>query len=100
MNRRNVKSIAYRNHVAGQEIFPQIVPEMSRLRLLGNSNEQEVLEFLKARLVHTVVMASFIRDNGMESADNRGKFYGYRNVSALLSNVEFVNALAVFEGRF
>ncbi len=99
MNRRNVKFIAHHKAVAGREIFPQIAPEMSCLRLLGNSNEQEVLEFLNVRPVHTVVMASFIGDNGMESADNRGKFYGYRSVRGTLEGVALIGHTTLIEAR-
>ncbi len=99
MNYQNVKSITHRNQVAGREIFPQITPEMSCLRLLGNSNEQEVLEFLNVRPVHTVAMASFIRDNGMEGTDNRGKFYGYRNVRGTLEAVALIGHTTLIEAR-
>jgi GNAT superfamily N-acetyltransferase len=99
MNCQNVKSIAHRNHVAGREIFPPIAPEMSCLRLLGNSNEKEVLEFLNVRPVHTVAMASFIRDNGMEGADNRGNFYGYRSVRGTLEAVALIGHTTLIEAR-
>lgn len=99
MNYRNVKSIAHHSAVAGREMFPSIVPEMSRLRPLENSDEQEVLDFLKVRPVHTVVMASFIRDNGMESADNRGKFYGYRGARETLEAVALIGHTTLIEAR-
>ncbi len=99
MNYRNAKYVAHRKAVANREIFPQIAPEMSRLRLLGNSNEQEVLEFLNVRPVHTVAMASFIRDNGMEGADNRGKFYGYRNACGTLEAVALIGHTTLIEAR-
>jgi GNAT superfamily N-acetyltransferase len=99
MNYRNAESIAHRNVVADREIFPQTAPEMSCLRLLENSNEQEVLEFLNVRPVHTIVMASFIRDNGMEGADNRGKFYGYRNVRGTLEAVALIGHTTLIEAR-
>jgi hypothetical protein len=99
MNCRNVKPIAHRNAVAGREIFTQTALEMSRLRPLGNANEQEVLEFLNVRPVHTVVMTSFIRDNGMESADNRGKFYGYRDLRGTLEGVALIGHTTLIEAR-
>ena len=99
MNHRNVKSIANCDHVAGRDIFPQIAPKMSRLRLLGNSNQKEVLEFLNARPVHTVVMTSFVRDNGMESAANRGKFYGYRSACGTLEGVALIGHTTLVEAR-
>jgi hypothetical protein len=98
-NRQNVKSNAHSNAVVGREIFPQIAHEMSRLRPLGNADEQEVLEFLNVRPVHTVAMASFIRDNGIESADNRGRFYGYRNVCGTLEAVALIGHTTLVEAR-
>ena len=35
------------------------------LKVLTETNRAEVLEFLNMRPVHTVVMASFIQDNGL-----------------------------------
>lgn len=98
MKHQNTISIAH-NRVVGREIFTAVTPEMSRLRLLENSNEQEVLEFLNVRPVHTVVMASFIRDNGIESADNRGKFYGYRGVRGTLEAVALIGHTTLVEAR-
>lgn len=99
MNCQNVQSIEHHSAIAGRGIFPQTAPEMSRLRPLGNANEQEVLEFLNVRPVHTVVMASFIRDNGMENADNRGKFYAYRSVRGTLEGVALIGHTTLIEAR-
>src|SRR5205085_355531 len=46
---------------------------------LTTGQESEVLSFLAVRPVHTVVMAGFIRDNGLASPLNRGTFYGCRD---------------------
>ena len=51
--------------------------------LLRKGDENEVLDFLSARPVHTVYMASLIRDNGLTSELNRGSFYGCRRRNAL-----------------
>ncbi len=99
MKHLNIKSIANHKSIVGREIFPTLVPEMSRLRLLGNSNQQEVLEFLKMRPVHTVVMTSFIQDNGLENADNRGTFYGYRNSTGKLEGVALIGHTTLIESR-
>jgi hypothetical protein len=79
MKYSNTKSVAQNKAVVGREIFTKVVPETSRLRQLENADWQEVLNFLKIRSVHTVVMTSFIQDNGLKNADNRGVFYGCRN---------------------
>jgi GNAT superfamily N-acetyltransferase len=58
-------------------------PQPRGAALLRNGDEDEVLEFLSARPVHTVYMASLIRDNGLTSEFNRGSFYGCRRGNTL-----------------
>lgn len=99
MKDQNTKFIAYDKAVFGREIFPSLAPEMSRLRRLENSDRREVLEFLKIRPVHTVVMTSFIQDNGVENAENRGEFYGYRNVAGRLEGVALIGHTTLVEAR-
>ncbi|MGC2235864.1 MAG: GNAT family N-acetyltransferase [Pyrinomonadaceae bacterium] len=67
--------------------------------MLTEANRQEVLEFLAMRPVHTVVMTSFVQDNGMESADNRGRFYGYRNLNGKLEGVALIGHTTLIESR-
>jgi GNAT superfamily N-acetyltransferase len=72
----------------------------NRAKLLTEANKQEVLNFLAKRPVHTVVMSSFIQDNGMEGAANRGKFYGYRNSrTAKLEGVALIGHTTLVESR-
>jgi ribosomal protein S18 acetylase RimI-like enzyme len=65
---------------------------------LTSMDEAEVLDFLAARPVHTVFLSGFIRDNGIESDFNRGKFWGCRNGAghlvgvALIGHYTFVEA--------
>lgn len=66
---------------------------------LYHQNEQEVLSFLSVRPVHTVVMASFINDNGLENPLNRGKFYGYRNTEGTLEGVALIGHTTLVEAR-
>lgn len=73
--------------------------ETKPVEALTDCDRTEVLNFLKVRPVHTVIMASFIRDNGMESADNRGKFYGYRNSSGELEGVALIGHTTLIEAR-
>jgi hypothetical protein len=75
------------------------VANLSRVRVLTESDTPEVLGFLKMRPVHTVVMTSFIQDNGMESAGNRGKFYGYRNRAGELEGVALIGHTTLVEAR-
>ncbi len=68
-------------------------------RLLAGEHRQEVLEFLAARPLHTVVMASFIRDNGLVSPLNRGTFYGCYNEEGLLEGVALIGHTTLVEAR-
>jgi uncharacterized protein len=73
--------------------------EPSRLLELNESNRGETLEFLSVRPVHTVVMTSFIADNGMVSELNRGKFYGYRSADGKLEGVALIGHSTLVEAR-
>jgi GNAT superfamily N-acetyltransferase len=77
----------------------QAMPELKRLHLLTEADKQEVLSFLKIRPVHTVVMTSFIQDNGLEGTDNRGKFYGYRSAKGMLEGVALIGHTTLVESR-
>lgn len=69
------------------------------LHPLKNSDEKEVLRFLKKRSVHSVVMTSFIQDNGMESPNNRGKFYGCRAAHGQLEGVALIGHTTLVEAH-
>ncbi len=83
------------------EIVPlmTIAPDLSRVSCLAESDRLEVLEFLSVRPVHTVVMTSFIIDNGVASELNRGKFYGYRNTAGKLEGVALIGHSTLVEAR-
>jgi predicted GNAT family acetyltransferase len=66
---------------------------------LSETDEAEVLAFLSQRPVHTVVMTSFIIDNGIESELNRGDFYGYRNLDGELEAVALLGHTTLIEAR-
>jgi len=66
---------------------------------LNNSDVAEVMTFLNVRPVHTVVMASFIRDNGIISELNRGVFYAYRNHEGGLEGVALIGHSTLIEAR-
>ena len=76
-----------------------LAPDLSRVRELTNANEAELLEFLAQRPVHTVVMTSFIRDNGVESPLNRGTFFGHRNAAGRLDGVALIGHSTLVEAR-
>jgi len=66
---------------------------------LGDEQEREVLAFLAERPVHTVIMAGFIRDNGLVSPLNRGTFYGYRDHTGRLRGVALIGHATLIEAR-
>jgi len=66
---------------------------------LEEEDRLEVLAFLVERPVHTVVMASFIRDNGLVSPLNRGTFYGCRNSEGRLEGVALIGHYTLVEAR-
>ena len=83
------------------EIAPAIMlaPDLSRVTALTAENTTEVMAFLSIRPVHTVVMASFIFDNGIESDLNRGKFFGYRTDQGELEGVALIGHSTLVEAR-
>jgi len=76
-----------------------MAPDLSRAVELTSQDEAETLAFLKIRPVHTVVMTSFILDNGMTSELNRGKFFGYRNANGQLEGVALIGHSTLVEAR-
>jgi uncharacterized protein len=74
-------------------------PDLSRICRLADEDEWEVLRFLSLRPVHTVVMKSFVIDNGIESELNRGEFYGYRNADGTLEGVALIGHATLVEAR-
>ncbi|MEP6850191.1 MAG: GNAT family N-acetyltransferase [Acidobacteriota bacterium] len=76
-----------------------MAPDMSRTFELKSYDEGEVLAFLNVRPVHTVVMTSFVLDNGIESELNRGKFYGYRSEDGQLEGVALIGHSTLVEAR-
>jgi hypothetical protein len=76
-----------------------LAPKLSGVYSLQDEDTQEVLAFLAKRPVHTVVMYSWIRDNGIVSPLNRGAFYGYRNESGELEGVALIGHATLIEAR-
>lgn len=82
-----------------EQFVAPTLPNLKQLQRLTEFDRVEVLAFLKFRPVHTVVMASFIQDNGFESESNRGKFYGYRNAAGKLEAVALIGHTTLIESR-
>ena len=67
------------------------------VQALTEEHREEALQFLSSRPVHTVVMSSFIRDNGMSSPLNRGSFYGCRDEEGRLVGVALIGHATLVE---
>ena len=61
--------------------------------------EAEALEFLARRAIHTVFMATLIRDNGLVNGNNRGSFYGCRDRTGNLEGVALIGHATILEAR-
>ena len=77
----------------------QAAPDLTRVCELKELDKAEALAFLATRPVHTVVMTSFINDNGLESDLNRGRFYGYRNAAGSLEGIALLGHTTLLETR-
>src|SRR5690349_18654644 len=73
--------------------------EPGAIRELVRSDQEEVLEFLSARPVHTVFKAGLIRDNSLVSPQNRGSFYGSRTRSGQLEGVALIGHATLIEAH-
>ena len=79
--------------------FRSIMRKDRGIALLTHGSEAEALEFLSARPIHSVVMSSFIRDNGLVSDFNRGSFYCYRDHAGRIEGVALVGHATLFETK-
>lgn len=69
------------------------------LGLLTDGDADEVLAFLAERPLHTVGMAGFVLDNGLESPLNRGDFYACRDARGRLEGVALIGHAVLVEAR-
>ena len=83
--------------VTSARAFRSMVSKDMGINLLTAGAEAEALEFLSARPIHSVVMSSFIRDNGLVSDLNRGRFYSYRDRTGRIEGVALVGHATLFE---
>jgi uncharacterized protein len=66
---------------------------------LRENEKNEALAFLAHRPLHTVFMASLIRDNGVESPLNRGRLYSYRGSRGYLEGIALLGHATLIEAR-
>ena len=78
---------------------PQACDENVPAALLRETEKVEALSFLDERPLHTVYMASLIRDNGIESPLNRGRLYGYRGSRGNLEGIALLGHATMIEAR-
>lgn len=93
------KSVDKKLRYAPDQMPVVAVPDMKLIEVLTDKNTADVSDFLKIRPVHTVVMKSFIQDNGLESELNRGTFYGYRNAAGELEGVALIGHTTLVEAH-
>lgn len=79
--------------------FDKLAVNTLKIEALTDKDEAEALAFLSRRPIHTVFMASLIRDNGLVSSSNRGTFYGYRDESGALDGVALIGSKTVIEAQ-
>jgi ribosomal protein S18 acetylase RimI-like enzyme len=85
------------------ELAPSVIPSLGSaadghtIHTLTNTHESEVLEFLAVRPIHTVFMASLIRDNSIVSDFNRGCFFGCRSNIGALEGVALLGHATLIE---
>jgi uncharacterized protein len=94
-------SIAKSNPLIERKTHPVffVAPSKTAIRELAGNDTKEVLDFLSIRPVHTVIMTSWINDNGIENPANRGKFYGYYNQKGNLEGVALIGHTTLVEAR-
>ncbi len=83
--------------ISQNKTAPPIPAGNERVHSLVNSHKNEVLNFLAARPRHTFIMTSWIRDNGLVSDFNRGRFYGCRDAEGRLQGVALIGHITLFE---
>ncbi|HEX8177936.1 MAG TPA: GNAT family N-acetyltransferase [Pyrinomonadaceae bacterium] len=79
------------------DCWPVMDDEALSARPLMDEEEADALAFLALRAVHTVFLATLIRDNGLISPLNRGTFYGCRDTSGRLIGLALIGHATLFE---
>ncbi|MDQ3258280.1 MAG: GNAT family N-acetyltransferase [Acidobacteriota bacterium] len=78
---------------------PSVAARSLTVHPLIDEHETEVLTYLAARPIHTVIMAGLIRDNGLVSRRHRGAFYACRNKKGQLEGVVLIGHHTLIEAR-
>lgn len=78
---------------------PQSCADSAPAVPLVEAEKEEALSFLAERPLHTVYMASLIRDNGVESPLNRGRLYSFRGSRGSLEGIALLGHATLIEAR-
>lgn len=92
-------SAAFATATAAPAPWLAAAPQPIQAQPVKTGQAREVLDFLAERPIHTVIMASFLRDNGVESPLNRGTFYACRDERGRLEGVALIGHATFFEAR-
>jgi predicted GNAT family acetyltransferase len=93
------RSLVLEETIANAPRSSPLTARSLRVHPLANEHEAEVLAFLAARPIHTVVIAGFIRDNGLMGPLNRGTFYACRDSEGRLQGVAVIGHHTLMEVR-
>ena len=78
---------------------PQLLASDRICSQLQPGEEPEALRFLAERPIHSVFIATLMRDNGVVSANNRGTFYVCRNRSKKIEGIALIGHATIVEAR-
>jgi ribosomal protein S18 acetylase RimI-like enzyme len=93
-----MSSAALQDHISN--VAPQtlrIAESSLTIQRLGDEHRAETLAFLSMRPLHTVFLAGFIYDRGLERGLNGGAFYGCRNSQGRLEGVALIGNVILCE---
>src|ERR1700686_601239 len=92
-------STAHARTTAKSDVTSLVAASGLAVHALTKESETEVLGFLAARPIHTMIMAGWISDNGIVSPLNRGTFYACRNSAGRLEGVALIGEITLIETR-
>jgi predicted GNAT family acetyltransferase len=78
---------------------PHLMPGERTCNQLQHGEEPEALRFLAERPIHTVFIATLMRDNGAVSPNNRGTFYVCRDRSKKIEGIALIGHATIVEAR-
>jgi len=103
IGRKLMASVAYKFESGLQQSEGEIVTSWQcgshDFALAAPGMEEEILSALAVPTLTNVVMAGFIRDNGLVSPQNRGNFYVCRNELNELEGVALIGHSILFDSR-